>query len=291
MRSMTGFGQASWEGKGRRLAVEVRSVNHRFLDVKLSLPRDSQAWEAELRRMVAGRAERGKIDITVNRGGVPAGELTIEVNEPLARAFLAEWRRLQRRLGVRGEIDLPLLVQRSELTRVVERRPEPGDDLPRVRRLLTAALVAWNRTRGREGRALAADMRARLKALRRVRSALERRTRVLVPELARRVRERIAELLGGEPPNQDRLLQEVAFLAERADVTEELVRLGSHLDRLGELLAAPGAVGKQLDFLLQEIHREINTIASKSADLEVTRLTLEARAEVEKLREQVQNVE
>jgi uncharacterized protein (TIGR00255 family) len=138
---------------------------------------------------------------------------------------------------------------------------------------------------------LAADMRARLRALRRIQSALGRRTRALVPELARRVRERVAELLQNEPPNRERLMQEAAFLAERADVTEELVRLGSHLERLGELLAAAGAVGKQLDFLLQEIHREINTIASKSADLEVTRLTLDARAEVEKLREQVQNVE
>jgi uncharacterized protein (TIGR00255 family) len=291
MRSMTGYGQASWEGRGRRLAVEVRSVNHRFLDVKLSLPRDAQAWEPELRQMITGRAERGKIDVSVNRGGTPAGELAVEVNEPLARALLAAWRRLQRRLGLPGEIDLSLLLQHGELVRVVERRPEPGDDLPRVRRLLTAALRAWNRAREREGRVLAADMRARLRALRRIRSALDQRTRALVPELARRVRERVAELLENEPPNSERLLQEAAFLAERADVTEELVRLASHLDRLGEIITAAGPAGKQLDFLLQEIHREINTIASKSADLEVTRLTLEARGEVEKLREQVQNVE
>jgi uncharacterized protein (TIGR00255 family) len=291
MRSMTGYGQASWEGKGRRLVVEVRSVNHRFLDVKLSLPRDCQAWEAELRQRVSGRAERGKVDVTVNRSGSQSGDLAVEVNEPLAGAFVAEWRRVQKRLGLKGEIDLPLLVQRGELTRVVERRLEPGADLPRVRSLLTKALAAWNQSRDGEGRALARDMRGRLAALRRIEAALARRTRALVPELAARIRERVADLLAKQPPTEERLLQEAAFVAERADVTEEIVRLGSHLARLGELVAAKGAVGKALDFLLQEIHREINTIASKSADLEVTRLTLEARAEVEKLREQTQNVE
>jgi len=292
MRSMTGFGQASWQGNGRRLSVEVRSVNQRFLDVKLSLPRECQAWEAELRDLVSGVAERGKVDVTVFRSGAMADDAAVEVNETLARTVLGGWRTLQRALKLPGTIDVNMLLSRgSDFVRVVERKPDASADLPRVRKLLVAALKEFNRARDREGKALAADMQARLKHLLRVHAAVQRRTTALVPEMARRLQERVSALIGKGVVNEERLVQEAAVLAERADVTEELVRLKSHLARLGELLRQSGSVGKAIDFLIQEIHREINTIASKSADLEVTNLTLEARAEVEKLREQTQNVE
>jgi uncharacterized protein (TIGR00255 family) len=292
MRSMTGFGQATWQGAGRRLSVEVRGVNQRFLDVKLSLPRECQAWEADLRDLVSGVAERGKVEVTVFRAGSAADDYTVEVNEPLARAAVEGWRTLQRALQLPGTIDVAALLSRgTEFVRVVERKADAGADLPRVRQLLGAALKEFNRGRDREGKVLGADMRARLKTLLRLHASLERRTKALVPELARRLEERVATLLGKGVASEERLIQEAAILAERADVTEELVRLKSHLVRLGELLRQPGSVGKAIDFLLQEIHREINTIASKSADLEVTNLTIEARSEIEKLREQAQNVE
>jgi uncharacterized protein (TIGR00255 family) len=292
MRSMTGFGQASWEGYGQRLSVEVRSVNQRFLDVKLSLPRECQAWEAELREVVSGVAERGKIEVTVFRGGSSSDGVTVEVNEALGRALTDGWRRLQQRLELPGTVDLGMLVSRGgDLVRIVERKADPNRDLPRVRGLLAAALKDFNRARDREGKALAADMLARLKHLRQLHTGLQRRTAALVPDLSRRLQERVIALLGKQSVSEERLVQEAALLAERADVTEELVRLKSHLDRLGALLRQRGSVGKAIDFLIQEIHREINTVASKSADLEVTNLTLEARAEVEKLREQTQNVE
>lgn len=292
MRSMTGFGQATWQSGGKRLSVEVRSVNQRFLDVKLSLPRECQAWEAELRELVSGVAERGKVDVTVYRAGTSGDDFTVEANETLARAILAGWQGLQRQLKLPGAIDIGLLMARgTDLVRVVERRADASADLPQVKRLLTAALKDFNRSRDREGRLLQADMQARLKHLRAIYGALQKRTTALVPELARRLGERVAQVLGKGTVGEERLIQEAALLAERCDVTEELVRLDSHLDRLGELLRQKGSVGKAIDFLIQEIHREVNTIASKSADLEVTTLTLEAKGEIEKLREQVQNVE
>ena len=293
MRSMTGFGQASWQGSGRRLSVEVRSVNQRFLDVKLSLPRECQAWEAELRDLVSGVAERGKVDVTIFRSGSSSDDYTVEVNEPVARAAVEGWRSLQRTLKLPGTIDVAMLLTRggSDFVRIVERKPDASADLPRVRALLTTALKEFNRARDREGKALAVDMRERLKILQRLHGQLQRRSTALVPEIARRLQERVANLLGKGIVSEERLVQEAAVLAERADVTEELVRLQSHLTRLGELVRQAGSVGKAIDFLMQEIHREINTIASKSADLEVTNLTLAARAEVEKLREQTQNVE
>lgn len=291
MRSMTGFGQASWEGEGRRLSVEVRSVNQRFLDVKLSLPRDCQAWEPALRELVSGVAERGKVEVTVFRSGSTTDDFTVEVNAPMARAALAGWRSLQKTLKLPGTIDVGLLMARGgDFVRVVERRAEAGADLPRVQQLVAAALKDFNRARDREGKALHADMRARLKALQRIQASLRKRATALVPELAARLQSRLTELLG-RAVGEDRLAQEAALLADRSDVTEELVRLDSHLTRLGELLAQTGSVGKAIDFLIQEIHREVNTIASKSADLEVTNLALAAKGEIEKLREQVQNVE
>ncbi|MFN8644868.1 MAG: YicC/YloC family endoribonuclease [Candidatus Binatia bacterium] len=292
MRSMTGFGQASWQSSGKRLSVEVRSVNQRFLDVKLSLPRECQAWEAELRELVSGVAERGKVDVTVYRAGTASDDFTVEANETLARAILAGWQGLQRQLKLPGAIDIGLLMARStDLVRVVERRADASADLPQVRRLLAAALKDYTRSRDREGKLLQADMLARLKHLRALHAGLQKRTAALVPELARRLSERVAQLLGKGTVSEERLVQEAALLAERCYVTEELVRLDSHLDRLGELLRQKGSVGKAIDFLIQEIHREVNTVASKSADLEVTNLTLEAKGEIEKLREQVQNVE
>lgn len=291
MRSMTGFGEAAWEGGGVRFAVEVRGVNHRFLDIRVSVPRDCQAWEPDLRALVAGHAERGKVDVTVSRSGSRAGDLAVEVNEDLARLTLRAWRQLQKRLDVPGEVDLSFLQGRGDFVRVVEKRPDTGGDLAKVRNLLGKALGQFDRARVREGAALARDMRGRCSLLRSIVVALRKRTKALIPELAERLRQRLAELLAERSIDERRLLQESALLAERADVTEELVRLDSHLDRLAAALKAKGSIGKPVDFLLQEIHREFNTIASKSADIEVTQLTLAARAEVEKLREQVQNVE
>jgi uncharacterized protein (TIGR00255 family) len=292
MRSMTGFGQASWQGDGKRLSVEVRSVNQRFLDVKLSLPRECQAWESELKELVAGVAERGKVDVTVYRSGSSGEDFSVEANEPLARAIVASWQKLQKSLKLPGAIDIGMLIGRGgDLVRVVERKADASVDLPRVKKLVAVALKDFNAARDREGKSLQADMLGRLKTMRTLHDGLGKRTKALVPELARRLAERVAQVLGKSVVSEERLVQEAAMLAERADVTEELVRLDSHLDRLGELLRQKGSVGKAIDFLIQEIHREINTIASKSADLDVTNMTLTAKGEIEKLREQVQNIE
>jgi uncharacterized protein (TIGR00255 family) len=184
-----------------------------------------------------------------------------------------------------------LMGRGADLVRVVERRADASADLPHVKKLLVTALKDFNHSRDREGKLLQTDMQSRLKHLRTIYAGLQKRTTALVPELARRLSDRVAAVLGKGTVSEERLVQEAALLAERSDVTEELVRLDSHLDRLAELLRQKGSVGKAIDFLIQEIHREINTIASKSADLDVTNLTLEAKGEIEKLREQVQNVE
>ena len=175
--------------------------------------------------------------------------------------------------------------------RIVERRAEPANELQRVQHVLRQALRAFDREREREGRALARDMRQRIEHLRRLARHMRARVAAAAPETAKRLGQRVQALLNGGAVDEERLAQEVAFVLSRSDVTEELVRLESHLDALRALCSSREPVGKRIDFLLQEVHREVNTIASKSNDLKLTDLSLDARSEIEKLREQAQNVE
>jgi uncharacterized protein (TIGR00255 family) len=291
MRSMTGFGQAAMEVHGLRVSVEIRSVNQRFLDVKLNMPRNYAAWEKELRALLQAGVARGKVDVTISRGGAGAHDSTVEVNQALAQAYLDGLKRLQRKLRLSGAIDLALVVGRPEVLRMVERRRETRSEIATVRAVVKRALARFNRDREREGRALARDLGRRIAGLRRTRQRMSKRAEELGPLMKQRMHERLQRLLGGVPVNEERLLQEVASQVDRGDVNEELVRLESHLQALVAALRSREPAGRPLDFLLQEVHREINTIASKSADLEMTNLTISARADVEKLREQAQNIE
>lgn len=288
---MTGYGQAIWQKDGRSLTVELKSVNQRFLEVKLNLPREYLPWEGELRALVQEQVARGKVDVAIFRGGGNNTEVSVEANLPLAKAYLDAWRQLQRALKLPGEIDLSLLQGRGELLRVVERRSDPSGEIDVVRATLQRAVQVFNRDREREGKALGRDMSARTRRLQQLQRQIAHRVTQLKPQLAARLRQRVSGLLEGKEISEERLLQEVALVVDRSDVTEELVRLQSHLDAMAQVPRSREAIGKRLDFLLQEVHREFNTIASKSTDLEVTNSTLEARGEIEKLREQVQNVE
>jgi uncharacterized protein (TIGR00255 family) len=288
---MTGYGQGVWQRGGRAVTVEIKAVNQRFLEVKLNMPREYQPWDAELRALVQEHVARGKVDIAVFRGGPANGQVSVEANVALAGAYVEAWRQLQRDLRLPGTIDLNILQGRTELLRIVERRNEPSGEIDAVRTTLRRALRAFNRDREREGRMLARDMTARVRHLQQLHRRIAKRVSVLAPQLAERLRQRVAALLDGQAVTEERVLQEIALVVDRSDVTEELVRLASHLDGLGSVLRSREPAGKKIDFLLQEVHREFNTIASKSVDLEVTNHTLAARSEIEKLREQVQNVE
>ena len=251
MRSMTGFGQAQWQGGGRRLSVEVRSVNQRFLDVKLSLPRECQAWEAELRELVSGVAERGKVDVTIFRAGTTGDDFTVEVERAAGARGRRRLARLQKQLKLAGDdrrrhADGP---RRATWCASSSAAPTPAPTCRACKRCWSPALKDFNRARDREGKRLQADMQARLKHL---------RTMLRRPAASAR-RRWCRSWPGGSGPgrgrcsararsSEERLVQEAALLAERSDVTEELVRLDSHLDRLGELLRQK-RLGRQGDRL------------------------------------------
>ena len=292
MKSMTGFGSASAPiaRAAGAVAVEVRSVNQRFLDVKMQLPRELQPHEAELRASVEASVSRGRVDVAVHRNAGRTGKPVVEIDERLARAHVEAWRGLARRLQLSGTVDLAFLQGRGELLRVTEEKAPLTAELRAVQRALALALREHDRARRREGKALERDLRGRVTALAEITRGMAERARAGAVEARRRLEERMRELLDGRV-DEARLAQEAAFQVERADVSEEIVRLGSHLDGLRKLLAARDPTGRRIEFLLQEVGREVNTISSKSNDLGLTELALAAKGEVEKLREQSQNVE
>ena len=289
---MTGYGAGAVEGPTARLTVEIRSVNQRFIDVKVTAPREYGVWEAEIRERVRAVAQRGRIEVTVARTPVAARRrYTVAVRTELARTYVEAARGLGRALKLDGTVALSDVLRLPDLLEVSERGPELRRELPALRRALKLALRQFDAERRREGRHLRQDMRGRTARVRRVTLRMRRRLPHTLRVMRRRVEGRLRRLAGGNGLDASRVAQEVAVLAERSDITEELVRLDAHLAALAGALREPGPVGKRIEFLLQEVHRELNTVGSKAADRLIGSLVLVAKGEAEKLREQVQNVE
>jgi uncharacterized protein (TIGR00255 family) len=295
IHSMTGFGSIRFRVDAWTFELEIRSVNHRHFDARVRLPRLLASLEPDVRARLANRLARGKIDLTVTapEGGAPAPR--VEVDLAAAREYLAAGRALAQSDGVPGELDAKSLLALPGVSRFIE--PAIADGLLRERTLtaIDEGLEALFAMRASEGAALARDLRARLDRVGELSGEIEQRSPVVQESVRERLRKR-ARQLEAETGLLDeaRLHQEVAFAADRMDITEEIVRLRSHLDQFRALLdgAGPGRpVGRQLEFLLQELVREANTIGSKGSDAPIAHWVVELKTELERLREQVQNVE
>jgi uncharacterized protein (TIGR00255 family) len=287
MTSMTGFGRATRESAGRRIVVEIRSVNHRALDVKLR-SRLAAACEVEIIRTVRAACKRGSIQVSVEE---ESSERQAPASPERVRSIHRQLVQLRDELGLEGPVDLGTVAAFLRLERESSLGEPP--DWPELEPVLKEALSALQGTRAREGQALATEIRGRSRRLRQIVSALEAEAGTLSQRAAARLQDRLRALA---PPGVDpaRLAQEVALLADRLDVTEELARLAAHLLRLEELLETPGAVespGRTLEFLIQELARELNTLGVKAQDVGVSALVIEGKAELEKVREQAQNIE
>jgi uncharacterized protein (TIGR00255 family) len=291
---MTGYGAAE-AADGRRWWVEVRSTNHRFLEVVVRLPRELGALEERVRAAVAQRVRRGRVEVLVrDEGGVRAREAVVDTE--LARRYAQALDRLRQELGLDEPVSLQSLLALPEVVRLEEVRPDPEAVWEELRPVLDQALEGLVGMRAAEGQRLAEDLRGRLVRLEAWVDLVARRAEQLPAAYAERLRQRVGELLRGlqadQVPDEARLAMEVAAYADRCDVREELVRLRSHLREARALLeAAQGAVGRKLEFLLQEMQREVNTLGSKAADLEVSRAVVEMKSELEAIREQAQNLE
>lgn len=292
VRSMTGYGSADAQTGAGRFVVEMRSVNHRFGEVLVRLPRDLAPLEDAVRTAVQARALRGRVEVTIMREERGVRPKTIRPDADLAVAYAQALTELARVLGVPGEVGLPQIAAFPDVIRVEETREDLQALWPQLSGGVETALAALVGMREAEGQRLAADMLVRAdRAAARV-AEIAARSHSVVADYAARLRDRIDELVGAVPVDEGRLMTEVAVFAERSDVTEELTRLGSHLVQFQEDVAAvAGPVGRKLDFVLQEMSREANTVGSKANDLEISRAVIAIKGELESLREQVQNIE
>lgn len=296
VRSMTGFGRAEARGDTLVVTVEARSVNHRHLDVALRLPRALASRELDARRVVASRLERGRVDVTV-QVTTAAGQTPqrIVTDVALAREYVTQARVLAASLGdlaPRDGITLEWLLSRPGVVRTEEL--EPADtDVPwsLLEPALARALDELVGRRAAEGERLAQEMRSLHAELGAIVATMAVRAPAAVQRREERLRERLRALLGAAAVDEGRVLTEAAVWADKSDITEELARLRAHLAELGLVLDKGGPVGRSLDFLLQELGREVNTVASKSDDLELSQAALAGKGVLEKMREQVQNLE
>lgn len=290
---MTGFGRASLRANGLEIEVEIRSVNHRHLQLRQRLPEDFQPFESELEDLLRKRLRRGAVSLTANlqRKSSPRGA---ELRLDLAKRVYSHMQTIKKSLQLQGE---PSLDRISSFPGVIE--STGGDfrsaekDFAQFRKVLEKALIALDQARNREGRALCKDLLARKKTLEKLCGRISQRRPQLLVEYRDRLKKRIEDLLSSSAttPRDEDLAREVATFAARSDITEELTRLQTHLKELGRLLQTNGEVGRQLDFLLQEMHRETNTVGSKASDAPIAHAVIEMKGEIEKIREQVQNLE
>ena len=297
--SMTGYAQARGESGGWAIRVSVKSVNHRFLDIRFRLPEGFDVYELRLRQIIRLKIHRGHIDVNVNVQ--PGAASPVQVNRELLQAYRYAAEDLKNQMGSAAELDVVSLLRLpgviGGLAPAIPETAEEQDQLgTALEDCLREALSKLDEMRHAEGRHLAEDLRARVARIGEQADQVRSLATALTPAFARRLQNRLSELLNGTGIEAARLAQEAALLAERSDISEELDRLRSHLQQFAKLLDGAGELGKKLDFLLQEMHREANTMLSKTPGVEsealaITGLSLEIRAEIEKLREQVQNIE
>ncbi|MGI8734381.1 MAG: YicC/YloC family endoribonuclease [Pyrinomonadaceae bacterium] len=292
MKSMTGYGRGSVAGENFSVSVDLKTVNNRFLDIHLRLSGELSSLEPSIKKRISSRLSRGRVDVAITFERT--SQMAYELNRPLIAGYVGALREMQQEFQVAGEIDINVL---ARLPGALQPARDSLDEtmVGGIERALDDAIVELERMREQEGAALQTEMRERLDRIEALIPMIEAAAGGLSEAYRLRLQKRIGELVNRETQlielDQARMAQEIAYLADRSDVSEEMVRLRSHLTQFREALDSTNETGKMLDFLLQELNREANTALSKSTELSIKEAALGIKAEVEKLREQVQNVE
>ncbi len=291
IRSMTGYGRSETVCEGQKITVEMKSVNHRFLELSMRLPSVLFQLETELKKKISEKCKRGRIEINFRIEGENADNSKINYNTDTARGYFDILSKIKEEFKLPDEISLRTLTSfRDIFTTPAETQLSP-ELINAVNSGLLEAVTMMIKMRQDEGAVLYQDMQERLGVIKEIVATIKARAPQVVVEYQKRLADRIKELAAGYTLDDARLAQEVAIMAERSDITEEIVRLQSHIGQFDVLLQSDEAEGKKIDFLLQEMNREINTIGSKSNDLEIARQVIEAKSEMNKVREQAQNIE
>jgi uncharacterized protein (TIGR00255 family) len=291
INSMTGYGKGEAQVDNVALTVEIRSVNHRYADITVKLPRTLLAVENEIRRQVGQVLRRGKIDVFVTFGQTEEATVVPVLNRPLAQAYHDLFTRLRNELGLSGGVTLEFLAAQRDVIQLREAESSAEAVQGSLMTALERALDQLAAMRRVEGEATANDLRERLAVLEELLGAVEQRAPLIPQEWQGKLMERLARLQQNLEWDPQRVAQEIAIYADRCDISEELVRFRSHLGQFRAMFDDAEPVGRRMDFLVQELNREVNTMGSKSNDAELTRAVVAMKAELEKVREQVQNVE
>ena len=291
IRSMTGYGRAENMANDRRFVVEIKSVNHRYNDISIKLPRSMNGLEDAIRKRIMEEIARGKTDVYITFETFSTDDIIVKVNEALAEAYVEKINELKMQYLLSSEDTLGLVAKFADII-TVERVQEEEEILwETLLPALDGAIEKFVQMRQKEGNALAEDILKKRKHIQYLVGLIKERSPLVVEQYQQKMQSRLNELLETVEIDQQRIVHEVAIFADRSCIDEEVIRLESHLVQLQEILSHGGQVGRKLDFLVQEMNREANTIASKANDMEITRNTIELKSEIEKIREQVQNIE
>lgn len=291
LKSMTGYGRAESVTDKKKITVEIKSVNHRFSDYNIKVPRQYGFLEERVRIAVSNAVARGKIDVYVNVESVGDADKIITVNKELAGDYLTALNELCAEFGIENDITVSSLAQFSDIFRAEPKRDDEEELWQTVKSVLDEALDAFIAMREREGGRIEEDLRTRIGYMRSLAQRVDERSPQIVADYREKLYAKINELLEGRDIDDTRVLTEVAIFADKIAVNEETVRLASHYDEFESIISSGKPAGRKLDFLIQEINRECNTIGSKASDLETARIVVELKGEIEKLREQIQNIE
>ena len=291
IKSMTGYGRAEQTRQDRKITVELRSVNNRYLDCSVRIPRLYLFAEEEIKSRVKAAISRGKVDVFITLDASAAEQMQVSVNRSVADGYCAALRELAQTYGLEEDLSAAVLARFPDVLLVEKAQEDAAAVAQDICAVLDLALTDFDQMRTREGRRLSEDISARAAVIEELVSQVERRSPQTVSEYRLRLEERMREVLAGTQLDPARVLTEAAIFADKVAVDEETVRLRSHIAQLREMLAGGGATGRKMDFLIQEFNREANTIGSKCSDLEISRQVVDIKAEIEKIREQVQNIE
>lgn len=291
IRSMTGFGRAQQTIDGRDILVEIKSVNHRFFEFSSRVPRAYGYLEEKLKGYLQSKISRGKVEVGVSIVALEGAAVQVAINYELAKGYAEALRGLTEQLALRDDLSLSAIARFSDIFVVRKAAEEEEEVWAGVRPVLDEAAARFVQMREREGRRLKEDCQSRLCAIERAVARVEERSPQVVQEYRERLYRRLQEILADAKLEESRILTEAAIFADKTAVAEETVRLRSHIAQFREILEHQEPVGRKLDFLVQELNREANTIGSKAQDLEVARTVVEIKSEIEKIREQIQNIE
>jgi uncharacterized protein (TIGR00255 family) len=291
IKSMTGYGRVEGLCDGRNIIVEAKSVNHRFLEIALRMPASLYPLEMEYKKKIAERFKRGRIDVSIRLEGEGSDTSKVNLNMDIARGYFDILSRMKTEFNIQEPVSIKSLIGFRDIFTPPAETQLDADFLNSVEKMLQEALSILVNMRQDEGIVLFSDMQMRLQAIGEIMGDIRFRAPQVVLEYQKRLSERIRELTAGLELDAGRLAQEVAVMADRCDITEEIVRMLSHIGQFEALLQSDEAEGRKIDFLLQEMNREINTIGSKGNDVEIARQVIEVKSELGKLREQAQNIE